>query len=231
MIIEDMKKILIVEDEPKIVELVHRYLERDGYQVSVAETGQEALEAVSRQRPDLVLLDLNLPDMDGLDVCRTVRRTSAIPIIMLTARDEDMDKLVGLELGADDYITKPFSPREVVARVRAVLRRAQPQSSSPDVIDIGHLSIDMSRYEARCHSQLLDLTATEFKLLSTLARSPGRVYTRMQLLDEVQGIAYEGYERTIDAHIKNLRHKLAAGPGCRIATVRGIGYKLEAPDA
>lgn len=222
-----MKKILIVEDEPKIVELVRRYLERDGYQVSVAGDGQKAIEVARSWQPDLVLLDLNLPDMDGLDVCRTVRRTSSVPIIMVTARDEDVDKLVGLELGADDYITKPFSPREVVARVRAVLRRAQPQVISPDIINVGSLSIDVSRHEARCHDKLLDLTATEFKILLTMARSPGRVFTRMQLLDEVQGIAFEGYERTIDAHIKNLRHKMEPGQSCRIATVRAVGYKLE----
>lgn len=222
-----MKKILIVEDEPKIVELVRRYLERDGYQVSVAEDGRKALETVRSWQPDLILLDLNLPDMDGLEVCRTVRHISAVPIIMLTARDEDVDKLIGLELGADDYITKPFSPREVVARVHAVLRRAQLQAVTSDIIKVGGLFIDISRHEARCHDKLLDLTATEFKLLLMMARSPGRVFTRMQLLDEIQGIAYEGYERTIDAHIKNLRHKMESGQGCRIATVRGVGYKLE----
>jgi DNA-binding response OmpR family regulator len=223
------EKILVVDDEAKIVELVRAYLERDGYQVLTAYDGRQALELARRERPDLMVLDLMLPEVDGLEVCRILRRESSLPIIMLTARDEEPDKLVGLELGADDYITKPFSPREVVARVRAVLRRAASPPAEERTV-VGDLVIDPARHEVFCHGQPLSLTPTEFKLLEVLARSPGRVYTRLQLLDLVQGEAYEGYERTIDAHIKNLRDKMGAfagGGGCRIVTVYGVGYKFE----
>lgn len=227
-------KILVVDDEPKIVSLVRSYLEREGYAVNEALDGRRALEVFRRDTPDLIILDLMLPGLDGLEVCREIRRSSNVPIIMLTARGEDADKLIGLELGADDYITKPFSPRELVARVRAVLRRSQPSSApvAPSRLVLGELVLDEDRFEAACHGQLLALTPAEFHILAALARSPGRVFTRAQLLDSALGETYEGYERSIDVHIKNLRRKLAAASGkegCNIVTVHGIGYKLQEP--
>ena len=228
-------KILIVDDEKKIVSLVRTYFEREGYQVAEAYDGQFALEAFKREAPNLIILDVMLPGLDGLEVCREIRRSSDVPIIMLTARDDDTDKLVGLELGADDYITKPFSPRELVARVRAVLRRSRPSSSpapSPSRLTLGDLILDEERFEATCHEQSLALTPAEFHILAVLARSPGRVFSRTQLLDSALGETYEGYERTIDVHIKNLRHKLSAVSGqddCTIVTVHGVGYKLQEP--
>lgn len=231
-------KILVVDDEKKIVALVRAYLERDGYEVAEAFDGVQALEVFRGEKPDLVVLDLMLPEIDGLEVCREIRRSSEVPVIMLTARSEDVDKLVGLELGADDYMTKPFSPRELVARVRAVLRRTRPSKTttpplaSPTRLAQGDLVLDEERFEALCHGKSLDLTATEFRIFAALVRSPGRVFSRSQLLDVALGETYEGYERTIDVHIKNLRRKLAAageGKGCTIATVHGVGYKLEEP--
>lgn len=223
------KKILVVDDEAKIVELVKLYFEKSGFQVVVATDGQGALEAFDREKPDLMILDLNLPKVDGLDVCRAIRLVSQVPIIMLTARDDDADKLVGLELGADDYVTKPFSPRELVARVRAVLRRTGTVPAPVEVIVAGDLVIDMARFEVRKRGKLLELTPTEFKLLQVLAESHGRVYTRLQLLDRVQGDAFEGYERTIDAHIKNLRQKIEDNPQKPryVVTVFGVGYKFQ----
>jgi DNA-binding response OmpR family regulator len=221
-------KILIVDDEPKITEVLKLYLEREGFQVAGAASGQQALERATAYKPDLIILDLNLPDMDGMEVCRTIRKKSNVPIIMLTGRGEEVDKIVGLEIGADDYVTKPFSAREIVARVRAVLRRQAPESAS-EARTVGNLQIDTARFEAVCQGTRLDLTTTEFKLLSTLSQSPGKVFSRMQLLDAVQGIAYEGYERTIDTHVKNLRQKMESSSkncGCRIETTRGVGYKL-----
>lgn len=225
------RKVLIVDDEPRIAEVLKAYLEREGFQTASAANGKQAVERLSGYRPDLVILDLNLPDVDGLEVCRAIRKGSSVPIIMLTGRGEEVDRIVGLEIGADDYVTKPFSPREIVARVKAVLRRNAPPAKEAETITIGDLVVDTARYVALCKGRKLDLTTTEFKLLSTLARQPGRVFTRMQLLDAVQGIAYEGYERTIDAHIKNLRQKIEphlAEHSCRIETVRGVGYKFEA---
>ena len=223
-------RVLVVDDEPKIVSLVRAYLERDGYGVLTAADGRSALEIASRERPDLIVLDLMLPEVSGLEVCRSIRRESNVPIIMLTARDEESDKLVGLELGADDYVTKPFSPRELVARIRAVLRRVS-QPVEEDRVTLGDLVVDARSHEARWRGAPLRLTRTEFALLGVMARQPGRAFTRLQLLDAVQGEAYEGYERTIDAHVKNLRQKLEpclrAGH-CRITTVYGVGYKLEA---
>jgi len=228
-------KILLVDDERKILSLVHAYLERENYQVIEAADGQQAMEAFRRDSPDLIVLDLMLPKIDGLEVCRQIRRTSAVPIIMLTARDEDADKLVGLEMGADDYMTKPFSPRELVARIRAVLRRSHPAgtSGSGERLTLGALTLDEQRFEATCHGNSLTLTPAEFRILAALARTPGRVFSRTQLLDMALGETYEGYERTIDVHIKNLRRKLAeagAGEGCGIVTVYGIGYKIKEPD-
>ena len=220
--------ILVVEDEPKIAEVLRLYLERDGYRVATAADGRAALDTFRRDGADLVLLDLNLPKMDGLEVCRSIRRESHVPIIMLTARDEEADKLIGLELGADDYVTKPFSPREVVARVHAVLRRTIPPQPPQEVVKSGDLSLDSARHEVRRGDRLLDLTPTEFKLLEVLMRNPGRVYTRLQLLDLVQGEAFEGYERTIDAHVKNLRQKIEPDPQhpSYVLTVYGVGYKF-----
>ena len=222
------KKILVVDDELKIVKLVRAYLERVGFTVVTAREGQEALAVFRYERPNLVVLDLMLPGMDGLDVCRAIRRSSDVPIIMLTARDEEVDRLVGLELGADDYIVKPFSPREVVARVRAVLRRTEGQPVEPEVIIAGDVTLDLPHRIAQVRGRPIELTATEFDLLTVLARHPGQVFTRMQLLDLVQGEAYAPYERTIDVHIKNLRRKLGDDPRNPryIMTVRGVGYRL-----
>lgn len=226
-------KILVVDDERKILSLVRAYLEAEGYQVVEATDGRQALEVFRREIPDLVVLDLMLPEVDGLEVCREIRRTSEAPVIMLTARGEDADKLVGLELGADDYITKPFSPRELVARIRAVLRRARPLRVAPPArIVRGELVLDEERFEATCHGYQLTLTPTEFRILAALARVPGQLWSRSRLLDAL-GETYEGYERTIDVHIKNLRHKMSAaggGKGCHIVTVHGLGYKLQEPE-
>lgn len=226
-------KILLVDDEKKILTLLRAYLEKDDYQIIEALDGRQALDVFQREKPDLVVLDIMLPVMDGLEVCRQIRRTSEVPIIMLTARDEDTDKLVGLELGADDYITKPFSPKELVARIRAVLRRAfKTATASRSKVVLGELTLDEERFEASCHSQRLDLTPAEFRILTMLARAPGRVFSRKQFLEQALGESYEGYERTIDSHIKNLRNKLSqvsGGKGCNISTVHGVGYKLEEP--
>ena len=221
-------RILIVDDEPQLVRVIRSYLEKAGFQASAAYRGDEALQAFRANRPDLDILDLNLPGMDGRDVAREIRRVGQTPIIMLTARVEETDRLVGLELGADDYVTKPFSPREVVARVRAVLRRAQGGAAAPEVIRTAGLEIDVVRHTVRRGDQLLDLTPTEFSLLAALAGQPGRVFNRMQLLELAQGSAFEGYERTIDVHIKNLRAKIEPDPKIptRILTVFGIGYKF-----
>jgi DNA-binding response OmpR family regulator len=222
------RKILVVDDELKIVRLVRAYLEGTGFRVVVAYDGQEALAVFRHEQPDLVILDLNLPGMDGLDVCRAIRRRSDVPIIMLTARIEEADRLIGLELGADDYVVKPFSPREVVARVRAVLRRTEGLLRQPEVIVVSDVALDLPRRQARVGGRLLDLTAMEFDLLAVLARRPGQVFSRVQLLDLVQGGAFEGYERTIDAHVKNLRKKLGDDPRRPryIETVRGLGYRF-----
>jgi DNA-binding response OmpR family regulator len=220
--------ILIVDDEPQLVRVIRSYLEKAGFQATAAYRGDEALQAFRANRPDLVILDLGLPGMDGLDVAREIRRLGPTPIIMLTARVEETDRLVGLELGADDYVTKPFSPREVVARVRAVLRRTQAGAAAPEVIRTLDLEIDIVRHSVRRNNQPLDLTPTEFSLLAGLAGQRGRVFTRMQLLELAQGSAFEGYERTIDVHIKNLRAKVEPDPKSptRILTVFGIGYKF-----
>jgi len=226
-------KILVVDDESRIVEIVRAYLERDGYEVIIAENGKSAIETARTQHPDLIVLDLMLPEISGWDVCRALRKESDVPIIMLTARDDTTDKVVGLELGADDYITKPFEPKELVSRVRAVLRRYAGRPASSDVIRVDDLAIDTARRTVRRGDNPVELTSTEFDLLRVLAESPGRVYTRMQLLDRLQGEAYEGYERTIDSHIKNLRKKIEPDLNHPrfILTVHGAGYKLESPDA
>jgi two-component system alkaline phosphatase synthesis response regulator PhoP len=222
-------KILVIDDEAKIVKLVRSYLEQAGFAVVEAGNGQTALIQARREKPDLVVLDLGLPGLDGLEVARILRRERDTPIIMLTARIEDTDKIVGLELGADDYITKPFNPRELVARVRAVLRRTSGgETSTTEMLRAGALVLDLGGHQATLDGRLLDLTPTEFDLLTVLLRTPGHAFTRLQLLDRVQGDAYEGYERTIDAHIKNLRAKLGDDPRHPhyIQTVFGVGYKL-----
>jgi len=228
-----MKLILVVEDEAKIAQIARDYLEHAGYTVIVAYDGTSALDIVRRQAPDLMVLDLGLPGMDGLDVTRALRRNDAtkgydIPIIMLTARGDESDKLVGLELGADDYIVKPFSPKELVARVRAVLRRSEAPAPTTNDIRQGDLIIDIPRMKVSVAGGLLDLTHTEFELLATMARQPGRIFTRAQLLDAARGVSFESYERAIDAHIKNLRRKLEPNPNepRYILTVYGVGYKF-----
>jgi DNA-binding response OmpR family regulator len=224
--------ILVVDDEPRIVQLVRDYLEHGGFTVLVASDGPAALRSARTGRPDLVILDLGLPGLDGLDVARALRREGEVPIIMLTARTEESDKLIGLELGADDYLTKPFSPKELVARVRAVLRRAEGLHPPSDVIRVGpEVELDLPRMEARFGGRRVDLTKTEFQLLSTMARQPGRVFTRAQLLDAVRGIAFESYERAIDAHIKNIRKKVEPDPRSPrfVLTVFGVGYRFAEP--
>ena len=223
-----MKSILVVDDEPKIVQLARDYLEHAGFGVVTARDGREALQAVRQDRPDLVVLDLGLPEVDGLDVTRTIRRDSNLPIVMLTARDDEVDKLLGLELGADDYLTKPFSPRELVARVKAVLRRADAASAPSDVFRAADVVVDLPRMRAEVAGRTVELTPTEFELLATLARRPGRIFTRGQLLDEVRGVTFESYERAIDTHIKNLRRKIEPDPRQPryILTVYGVGYRF-----
>jgi DNA-binding response OmpR family regulator len=223
----DMARVLVVDDEPKIVQLVRDYLERAGFAVSVARSGVEALMRARQDRPDLIVLDLGLPELDGLEVTRRLRHDSGVPIIILTARDDETDKVVGLELGADDYVTKPFSPRELTARVRAVLRRHAGDPRA-DVIRAGDLVLDVPRLRAEVAGRSVPLTATEFQLLTALARQPGRVFTRSQLLDAVQGDAFVSYERAIDAHVKNIRRKLEPDPRSPryLLTVYGVGYRL-----
>jgi len=223
-------KILVVDDDRKIVDLVRLYLERDGYRVITAYGGLEALTLARRKRPDLILLDLMLPEMDGLDVCRILQAESDVPVIMLTARTMDEDKLVGLELGADDYITKPFNPREVVVRVRTVLRRAGKEADhGPTEIRSADLVIDRRCHEVRMRDKVVSLTPTEFKLLEVLAGEPGRAFTRPELLDRVFGYDFEGFERTVDVHVKNLRKKIEPHPKqpAYVQTVFGVGYKFD----
>ncbi len=226
------KHILVVDDEKQIVEIVRAYLTRDGYHVTEAHDGPGALEKARRESPDLVVLDLMLPGLSGWDVCRQLRRESSVPILMLTARDEVPDRIVGLELGADDYLSKPFDPRELVARVRAVLRRGEPDSDSLEVINYGDLRVAPATRGVSVASRAVELTATEFDLLALLVRHPGRVFSRGQLLDRLQGDDYEGYERTIDSHVKNLRKKIEPEPVRPrfITTVHGVGYRLETVD-
>jgi DNA-binding response OmpR family regulator len=225
------EQILIIEDERQIITVLRGYLERAGYRVLAAHDGEEGLFLARNRRPDLVILDLMLPKLDGLEVCRALRRdpqTEGVPIIMLTARVEEMDRVLGLELGADDYVTKPFSPREMVARVKAVLRRTHAVPPLSEVLRAGNLILDLTRHECRLRDKTIALTPTEFDLLAVLMRNPGRAFTRLELLDQVQGEAFEGYERNIDVHIRNLRAKIEPNPKepRYILTVFGVGYKF-----
>jgi DNA-binding response OmpR family regulator len=219
------KKILLVDDEPEILEICRDYLKASGYDVVTAKDGAQGLSTFRRERPDLIVLDLMLPEMDGLDVCRAVRRESNVPIIMLTARVEETDKLIGLELGADDYMTKPFSPRELVARVNVVLRRVSGDASA-EVIRVGNVLLDRAQYEVQIGKRVVTLTPTEFEIMATLMSQPSRIFSRHQLLNASHGVAFESYERAIDSHIRNLRRKLE--PDELIFTVHGVGYKFEA---
>ncbi len=223
-----MKTILVVDDEPKIVQLARDYLKRGGFAVLTAGDGKTAVARARADKPDLVVLDLGLPQLDGLDVIRAVRKESNLPIIVLTARGEESDKLVGLELGADDYIVKPFSPKELVARVRVVLRRMENAAAGTPIIRAADVELDLPRMRATVGGRAVELTATEFQLLAALAREPGRIFTRAQLLDAVRGVAFESYERAIDAHVKNIRRKIEPDPHepRYVLSVYGVGYKF-----
>ncbi len=228
----DLKKILVVEDEKKISDVIKAYLEREGYLVSTTPSGKEALQLAETVKPDLVVLDLMLPDLTGEEVCASLRRNSDVPIIMVTAKTAEDDRIHGLDIGADDYLTKPFSPRELVARVKSILRRTHSDEeflAEKISFNDERLVIDITRHEVRVDDQVVALTPHEFKLLSTLSRHPGRVYSRYELINRVQGYDYEGYERTIDAHVKNLRQKIEKEPKTPryIKTVFGVGYRFE----
>lgn len=223
-----MKSILVVEDEPEIARVIRDYLHAAGYTVSVATDGEAALQSARIARPDLVVLDLGLPGRDGLDVTRELRRTSDIPIVVVTARGDEADRIVGLELGADDYVVKPFSPKELVARVRALFRRIDGRDEPADRLRVADLEIDIPRMRVTIAGRPVELTASEFQLLVAMAREPGRVFTRSQLLDALHGVAFESYERAIDAHVKNLRRKIEPELGATryIQTVYGVGYRF-----
>ena len=223
-----MKTVLVVDDEPKIVQLARDYLEHAGFKVASASDGREALAAFRANAPDLIVLDLGLPHVDGLDVARSVRKTSNVPIVMLTGRADESDRIAGLELGADDYVPKPFSPKELVARVRAVLRRSEMATAPADIVRAGEVTLDVPRLAVRVKDRAVELTPTEFQLVLALARAPGRVFTRSQLLDAVHGVAFESYERAIDAHVKNIRRKLEPDPRepRYLLTVHGVGYRF-----
>lgn len=224
-----MRSVLLVEDEPKIVQLARDYLERAGFRVGSASSGEQGLQQFRAGRPDLVVLDLGLPGIDGLDLLRAMRREAGTPVIILTARGEESDRIVGLELGADDYMVKPFSPKELVARVRAVLRRAEGLAApGAEQLNAGELILDVPRMRLSVAGREVELTPTEFQLLAALARQPGRIFTRSQLLEAVHGVAFESYERAIDTHIKNLRRKIEPDPRQPryIQTVYGVGYRL-----
>lgn len=223
-----MLKILVVDDELKIARLVRDYLIEAGFDVATASDGPGAIAEARSLKPDLIVLDIGLPGLDGLDVTRAIRKYSDTPIVMLTARSDETDRIIGLELGADDYVVKPFSPRELVARVKAVLRRTMGRIAS-DVLRVGNIEIDLGARTVVSGGNSVDLTATEFELLVVMASQPGRVFTRAQLLDAVRGVSFESYERAVDSHIKNLRKKLEDNPGeaRTIVTIYGVGYKYD----
>jgi two-component system, OmpR family, alkaline phosphatase synthesis response regulator PhoP len=223
-----MTTVLVVEDEIEIARVVRDYLRNAGFEVIVVGDGGSAVASVRSAKPDLLVLDLGLPGRDGLDVAREIRRWSDTPIVMLTARGDETDRIVGLEIGADDYVVKPFSPKELVARVRAVLRRTRTAARGDEVVRAGDVEIDTAKMRVSVGGTQVDLTPTEFQLLATLAREPGRVFTRSQLLDAVHGVAIESYERAIDAHVKNIRRKIEPEPGSPryVVTVNGVGYRF-----
>jgi DNA-binding response OmpR family regulator len=223
-----MQRILVVEDEMQIARTLRDYLEVAGFEVTTVGDGESALASARGQRPDLVVLDLGLPGMDGLDVARELRRASTTPIVMLTARGEETDRIVGLELGSDDYLVKPFSPKELVARVRAVLRRTSGGTAGAEVLRAGDVEVDLTKMRVRVGDRAVDLTPTEFQLLATLVREPGRVFTRGQLLDALHGVTIDSYERAIDAHVKNVRRKIEpeVGRPRYLLTVHGVGYRF-----
>ena len=223
-----MTTVLVVEDEIEIARVVRDYLRNAGFEVIVVGDGGSAVASVRSAKPDLLVLDLGLPGRDGLDVAREIRRWSDTPIVMLTARGDETDRIVGLEIGADDYVVKPFSPKELVARVRAVLRRTRTAARGDEIVRAGDVEIDTAKMRVSVGDTQVDLTPTEFQLLATLAREPGRVFTRSQLLDAVHGVAIESYERAIDAHVKNIRRKLEPTPGSPryVVTVHGVGYRF-----
>ncbi len=222
------KRILVVDDEPRLVSLVEAYLAQEGFQVVTAANGREALFVARQEKPDLIVLDLMMPEMDGYEFIRLHRKERETPIILLTARVEEEDKVLGLELGADDYVTKPFRPRELVARVRAVLRRSGQTRPSAPVLRVADVTLDRETHSVQVAGSYVDLTPSEFDLLAALMSVPGRAYSRLELLDRIQGVAYEGYERTVDVHIKNLRSKIEPEPKQPryVETVYGIGYRF-----
>lgn len=222
------RSVLIVDDDIKLVELLQVYFQKDGFIVYTAYDGLSALKIARDKQPDILVLDVMLPGMDGWDICRTLRRDSEVPILMLTARDEESDRLVGLELGADDYVTKPFSPKEVVARAKAILRRTKRATVKSESIRMGDVVIDLEQYQVTKGGQAIELTPTEFKILELLAANPGRVFSRLQIVEQIQGYSFEGYERTVDAHVKNLRRKIEDNPKepVYVQTVYGVGYRM-----
>jgi two-component system alkaline phosphatase synthesis response regulator PhoP len=223
-----MPTVLVVDDELKIARLIRDYLEQAGFVVATASDGRGAIASARQLKPDLIVLDLGLPNIDGLDVIRSLRIGSNVPVVVVTARADEADRVVGLELGADDYVVKPFSPKELVARVRAVLRRTEAARLGAEILRTGDLTLDLPRREVRIDDKVIVLTATEFDLLHALARQPGRVFTRGQLLEAIHGVAFESYERAIDAHVKNIRRKIEPEPQRPrfLVTVHGVGYKL-----
>jgi DNA-binding response OmpR family regulator len=221
--------VVIVDDDAKLTKLLQTYFEKDGFTAWTVHEGYDAMNLIKDKKPDIVILDLMLPGIDGIEICRRLRRDSEIPILMLTARDEETDRLIGLEMGADDYVTKPFSPREVVARAKAILRRSKKSIfAKPEPIRVGNLSIDFHRHELKKNGEIIDVTPMEFKIMELLANHAGRVYTRLNMVEQTQEYAFDGYERTIDAHIKNLRRKIEDNPKepRYILTVYGVGYKF-----
>lgn len=222
------RSVLLVDDDVKLVELLRLYFQKDGFIVFTANDGLAALKIAHEKEPDILVLDLMLPGMDGWDICRTLRRDSEVPIVMLTARDEVSDRLVGLEIGADDYVTKPFSPKEVVARAKAILRRTKQTTVKTQPVRLGDVVIELDQYQVTKGGQPVELTPTEFKILELLAGNPGRVFSRLQIVEQTQGYSFESYERTIDAHIKNLRRKIENNPKEPeyIQTVYGVGYRM-----